>query len=310
MEERKWKQSASRMMSSLATQTSKESEAVEASAAPTRTTEFDSATAESLKDFKAADGDKSGSAKAMVIDNDDVVVQAKSDEGVQSMLSTEVSPEDEESAHAVAKKLSRMVSDLVRSNATNGIFSQPPDVGQSDLTAATCQRELTASTKEEIPIDSLAGRVSVPPDTGQDLPATDSLAGESAKCPEGLSNGKRAIQKGDLLEKISKHINEMLSSVEREPSASEVTKQAPASPKTHGLSLSDSEKVAVGTIEDLWSRLHAGAVLRGSVASGKTITTCSLLWRKRLAGPQLVICSSASMVRVAWLSTWCSLLVA
>ncbi len=40
----------------------------------------------------------------------------------------------------------------------------------------------------------------------------------------------------------------------------------------------------------------SGLLLNGPIASGKTFSTCALLWRRRNNGPQLLICPSASLV--------------
>ena len=54
--------------------------------------------------------------------------------------------------------------------------------------------------------------------------------------------------------------------------------------------------------EALWndsaSSKISGFVLDGPIASGKTFSSCALLWRRRETGPQLLICSSLSMVSV------------
>jgi len=59
---------------------------------------------------------------------------------------------------------------------------------------------------------------------------------------------------------------------------------------------------AVEFIEKIWSKnIAAGAVLSGPRAGGKTIAVCSLLWRQRSSGPQLVVCSPYRVVCSIWL---------
>ena len=55
----------------------------------------------------------------------------------------------------------------------------------------------------------------------------------------------------------------------------------------------------VETLFDEKSNSNAsGFLLNGPLASGKTFSMCSLLWRRRSNGPQLLICSSDSLVSV------------
>ena len=65
-----------------------------------------------------------------------------------------------------------------------------------------------------------------------------------------------------------------------------------------GLELHVSQIKCLQFAEALWStqRKSSGFILSGPVASGKSFSVCALLWRRREDGPQLLICSSASLV--------------
>lgn len=60
-----------------------------------------------------------------------------------------------------------------------------------------------------------------------------------------------------------------------------------------------ADQVKVGErIEDTWTRVKCGALVGGSGVCGKTILACSVLSNHQAGGPQLLVCSSASMVRL------------
>jgi hypothetical protein len=62
------------------------------------------------------------------------------------------------------------------------------------------------------------------------------------------------------------------------------------------LDVSNEQKEMIEFIDGIWSTTSAGAMLSGLPVSGKTVATCSLLWKHKLDGPQLIICPPASMV--------------
>lgn len=67
------------------------------------------------------------------------------------------------------------------------------------------------------------------------------------------------------------------------------------------LNLSGEQKDCVDFVEKLWGGTPSvGSVLIGPGTSGKTIATCSLLWKHRSKGPQMVICPPTSVVSFAF----------
>ena len=70
---------------------------------------------------------------------------------------------------------------------------------------------------------------------------------------------------------------------------------------TCGVDLSNAQLKAVHFIESIWGareEMSIAAVLGGNVGIGKTIAGCSTLLKNRHDGPQLVLCSPASLVSI------------
>lgn len=68
---------------------------------------------------------------------------------------------------------------------------------------------------------------------------------------------------------------------------------------THGVDLSYSQIKAVHFIESVWGsreETSVAALIGGDVGRGKTIACCSILWKNRFTGPQLILCSPALLV--------------
>jgi hypothetical protein len=95
------------------------------------------------------------------------------------------------------------------------------------------------------------------------------------------------------LRRFSDYVESIVSNVDA------TNKPKPAASTTgFPFTASTGQLAAVASIEDLWLRVSAGVVLGGPVHSGKTIISCSCLWKFRNEGPQLVVCSPLSMVRL------------
>ena len=65
--------------------------------------------------------------------------------------------------------------------------------------------------------------------------------------------------------------------------------------KAKDFSLTDEQISMVEFVDQVWVS-SVGAALSGIPMSGKTVATCSLLWKHRIHGPQLIVCPPASMV--------------
>lgn len=186
-----------------------------------------------------------------------------------------VTVEDVVASRAAAKKASSMVAELVRANANTTARS----FSQSNFEISDGRGRVTAYEE---------GRVS----NVTDAQSPDSVSDSTPHFTMIADATTRA--KGNALEVASNHVDLVLKTINDEKKSTAVDFQS--SPETHGFHLSSRQSEVVKIIEDRWQRIQAGAVIRGPVASGKTIAACSLLWRNRSLGPQLLICSSASLV--------------
>jgi hypothetical protein len=220
-------------------------------------------------------------ASSEVVDRHNSEIRAR--KPLDSSLFVEFSTEIEESAREKAKIISKMITESVAVNEESSFFvERSTEMHQEDLTTSAIRNESPANRRNVTPTDSLSGRVSISLDR-----QLDGL---------GLNSDRQEflqLDKEEFLERTSRHIDDVLKLVGGKSTNSKISK---ALAKTHGMGLSDSEKRAVDAIEDYWNRMDSGAVLRGPVASGKTIATCSLIWRHSASGLQLLICSEASVV--------------
>jgi len=186
----------------------------------------------------------------------------------------------------VAKTLSGMITELALSKQEEKESREPH---LSSAVAATIQQEATdaAATND----DDANGEV-----------VTDSLAGlaysENAEPNKG--DGGDPGDKAKALQQATTFVDETLKALDDTGSGSSSKKgvsKSSSKSDSSGISLLDDQKTVVKAVEDRWQRVRVGSILRGAVASGKTIATCALLWRNRSTGPQLLLCSSACMVR-------------
>ena len=60
-------------------------------------------------------------------------------------------------------------------------------------------------------------------------------------------------------------------------------------------SLTEEQFTIVEFVDQLWGS-SVGAAVSGMPMSGKTVAACTLLWKHRVYGPQLIVCPPASMV--------------
>jgi len=106
-------------------------------------------------------------------------------------------------------------------------------------------------------------------------------SGEDTTKPKSLSN-----------EEISERIESATDRVK-----SRTVRRNRTIPAEEIVSLGTEQRKAVGFVEFAWGCEDAVApCLDGPVATGKTVLSCSLLWKRRFEGPQLLACSPAGLV--------------
>jgi hypothetical protein len=110
------------------------------------------------------------------------------------------------------------------------------------------------------------------------------------------AEGKNEVVEEKSFESITEYIEKSLH--ERAEGKSKSAKsERPKVFDSEGLRLSSGQKDAIEFVEELWEREHSpGAILSGTAVSGKTIATCSILWKQRSNGPQLLVCPPARLV--------------
>jgi HSA len=110
---------------------------------------------------------------------------------------------------------------------------------------------------------------------------------------EGTHNSAPEIpqSKPGSFARISDAIQALLEKINR-PDAKSKRKHGEDGRK---MSLLPEQQEVIDFIEDKWSN-GAGAILKGSRASGKTISVCALLRRRQEEGPHLVVCSNLRVV--------------
>jgi hypothetical protein len=201
-----------------------------------------------------------------------------------------ISAEEETSARQVASIVSNMVAELctatVEFAGNTGFNALAKALRRHQITRSRLEGRATVETVQAMQMNQ----------GGSDSETALVLDGTTNTGVETDVNQLAVESKAEEFQRMSKAVDELLNNVRQLPE----TKAKASSTKLKGLDLELT--VAQGKmgddIEAKW-KLDAGSVLRGPLASGKTITTCSLLWRHRRSGPQLVVCSSAKLVRAA-----------
>jgi HSA len=202
---------------------------------------------------------------------------------------------------AKAKDIASMVSIMIV-----GLSAFPPSMGVEQVTscngiAKTTTLELSGGQIQSTSLDQGTtlnhsqssndpNAMDVSPNKSE---AIGSLSGDEFSTLAPLFKEQDASVRETELQRISDYVDSIVSKVDR-------SNKATHSASTSGIpyTASSGQLAAVACIEDLWLRVSAGAILGGPAHSGKTILSCSFLWKYRNEGPQLVVCSPLSMVRL------------
>ena len=105
-------------------------------------------------------------------------------------------------------------------------------------------------------------------------------------------------EKADFIQRVSTHVDRISKSTTEQLSITHEENKSTEDKSNANIIQPSVEQIrTINMIEDRWQRSGIGSVLHGPRASGKTIVACCLLHRNRSKGPQLLVCSSASLVR-------------
>lgn len=102
-------------------------------------------------------------------------------------------------------------------------------------------------------------------------------------------------------DQIARYVDELCSRVKSFGSAP--SKRMKHTRFHDSLTFSPEQDQAIRFAEYVWSEIDsAGVVVGGPAFSGKTTISCSMFWKYRESGPQLLICSPSSVVSQDWLT--------
>jgi hypothetical protein len=204
----------------------------------------------------------------------------------------DVSSEHDDSARKAARIISNMISELSASIIDAGAFAQSDDGYRKAL-------ERHRQVRKQLEGDGATSNSSVRVSTKTEPTGDDSVSKKIAeeKHQAELSPDKEldSSEREKLFQDISDHVETLIDKIKKngaKPKAQLSTAKMPGLQ----VSLSTTQAKTMDSIEDNWTRLEAGAVLSGPFAAGKTIVACTILWKHRSSGPQLLVCSPASMV--------------
>jgi len=300
IEERKWKHATARMMGNLAVASRKlSSEQQQGDETETAAAAVGSSNQAEAAAIMEGGENENVNATKNVVDAMEVDVEEESDpketRAKVEECYKEVTEEDEKTAREVATTISKMIAELALSKREEKEKSEPywsssslstPPMGEEEEQSALATE---AATNGEAANDELLG----------DPSASPTVTLENME--PNKDGDQLTISKTEALNRASKFVDKILNELKCGDSGSSKSKSASKhkAGMDYGIQLLDGQTSVVKTVQDRWQRLQVGAVLRGTVASGKTIAACSLLWKHRSSGPQLLLCSGASMVSVS-----------
>jgi hypothetical protein len=217
---------------------------------------------------------------------------AKATEGkqIERRPYVDVSSEHYDSARKAARIISNMISELSASIIDAGAFAQSDDGYRKALDR---HRQVRKQLEGDGVMSNATENVSTKTEPTGDDPVSKKIAEEKhrAENPQESDHSEREKQ----FQEISDHVENLFDKIKKTGAK---PKNQSTIAKMPGLqvSLSTAQAKTMDSIEDYWTRLEAGAVLSGPFAAGKTIVACTILWKHRASGPQLLVCSPASMV--------------
>jgi hypothetical protein len=202
------------------------------------------------------------------------------------------SSEDVKSAKQFGKVISTMIFELGEATMDSGSFKDTDELSNKALDrflesrSRILDKEVDAgSAMKEGKIEN--GDKAVNGDAGE-------IAGEK---PEAFESEETREQAEEMpFERITEYVDSLGKSSGKTRGKVSVKEMANAM-KAEKFQFGGEQKHALEFVDRLWgSKPCIGGVLEGPPASGKTIATCTLLWKHRFKGPQLIVCSPTSVV--------------
>jgi hypothetical protein len=197
-------------------------------------------------------------------------------------------PSIEELRHV--KNVSSVISSMVRELAI--AINEANDAKNSDKSHLAAMHRFT---KERARLMDEASTSTSEPDIEAEL---HSSAESNPQCGDATVEGDvDSVRKAGTKEITFSEINRRLDDLSLDIGKKE---EFPRKDLLHAttaknFSLTEEQLTIVEYVDQLWGS-SLGAALSGMPMSGKTVATCSLLWKHRVHGPQIVVCPPASMV--------------
>ena len=125
------------------------------------------------------------------------------------------------------------------------------------------------------------------------LPQSNTLQDELNTSDATLDFSK---EKAEFILRASTHVDNILKTTTEQPYIPKSDNASGEKCNKSAIQPTSEQMKTLQMIEDRWQRIGIGSVVHGPRSSGKAIVACSLLHRNRSHGPQLLVCSSASVV--------------
>ena len=219
------------------------------------------------------------------------------EDGKRKFAALEEEEEDrsknEDTLRDIAKTCTSIVSQFWSLHQDPETGDNPDDdvlVGDSTRDAASHQEE-TKEGNRPVELTTKATTTTTTTPTKETHTADDTNTTETSAPVVSTSSSpeKRHVDLDEISDTLDHLIPLLLAVKQAEPKPS----------KSYGVDFFAHEATGVGFMEELWKMNSVGCLLSGPVSSGKTFSTCAILWKYKSLGPQLVVCSADSLVK--WL---------
>jgi hypothetical protein len=204
----------------------------------------------------------------------------------------DVSSEHDDSAKKAARIISNMISELSASIIDVGAFAQSDD---GYMKALERHRQVRKNLEGDGATSNAIEKVSEKTEPTGDDPVAKKIGEEKHQAENSPDKESDNSEREKVFQDISDHVENLIDKIKKNGAKPKNQSTIAKMPGVQ-VSLSTAQAKTMDSIEDYWTRLEAGAVLSGPFAAGKTIVACTILWKHRLSGPQLLVCSPASMV--------------